>query len=278
MRTIICLAVLAWAWSSTAFAQIKINETIATKANQEVYFKLDRPDVVFKTWNKNEIQIRGTVSINNGKNDDAFNLIVDRDGGEIIIETDIENECKLPKMISAEKNGEKIYLGTTKAYSLDWDALKEEHNGELDNINIGVLVEAKFEVMIPKNIELHVKSKFGDIVINDFYNELNVKTTHGGIDVIFSEMPKRMVSLASTHGHVDVSVPKNAKLDMELNTSHGEILTDLDLDVSRNDGRGGRNHNSCSSNKNRIAAKFNGGGTEMALKSTHDNVYLRELK
>jgi len=280
MRTFICLAVLALAWSSTAFAQVKINETIATKSNQEIYFKLDRPDVVFKTWNKNEIQIRGAVSINNGKNDDAFNLTVDRDGGEIVIETDIENECKLPKMISAEKNGEKIYLGTTKAYNLDWDALKEEHNGELDNINIGVLVEAKFEVMIPKNIELNVKSKFGDIVINDFYNELNVKTTHGGIDVVFSQTPTRSVSLASTHGHVDVSIPKNAKLDMELKTSHGEILTDLDLDIRGNDGRGGSNRrsNSCSSNKNTIAATYNGGGTEMELRSTHDNVYLRELK
>ena len=280
MRTLICLAVLALAWSSTAFAQIKINETIATKANQVVHFELDHPDVVFKTWNKNEIQIKGTASINNGKNDDAFNLTVDREGRGIYIETDIENECKLPKMISAEKDGKTIYLGSTKAYNLDWEALNEEHNGELDNINIGVLVEVKLEVMIPQNISLSVESRFGDIVINDFSNRLNVKTTHGGIDVVFSQMPKRSVSIASTHGHVDVSVPKSAKLDMELKTSHGEILTDLNLDIRKNDGRGGSNKhsNSCSSNKNTIAATFNGGGTEMALKSTHDNVYLRELK
>jgi len=277
MRTFICLAVLALAWSSTAFAQIKINETIATKKNQEVYFKIDRPDVVFKTWDKNEIQIKGTASVNNGKNDDAFKLTVERDGNEIYIETDLENECNLPKMISGEKDGKRIYLGTTKGYNVDWAELNGKYKGELDNINIGILVESKLEVMIPKNIELAVRSKFGDIVINDFYNELDVKSTHGGIDVVFTQMPKQSVSIASTHGHVDVSVPKNAKLDMELKTSHGEILTDLDLDFRGNDGRGGHNHKSCS-NKNNIAATFNGGGTEMELKSTHDNVYLRELK
>ena len=280
MRTFICLAVLALAWSTTAFAQIKINETIATKMNQEVHFELDHPNVVFKTWNKNEIQIKGTASINNGENDDAFKLTIDREGGEIYIETDVKNECNLPRMISAEKDGKRVYLGYVKANNWDWEALNKEHNGQLNNINMGVLVEAKLEVMIPKNIELSVKSRFGDIVINDYYNKLNVKTTHGGIDVVFSQMPKRSVNITSTHGHVDVSIPKSAQLDMELKTSHGEILTDLDLDIRRNDGRGGSNKhsNSCSSNKNTIAATFNGGGTEMSLKSTHDNVYLRALK
>jgi|TARA_B110000967_G_C18419014_1_gene332909 hypothetical protein len=77
---------------------------------------------------------------------------------------------------------------------------------------------------------------------------------------------------------VDVSVPSNSQLNVDLKSSHGEMLTDLDLDFQQ--GAGGENGkmSSCSLSKNRIVANLNGGGANLKLKATHNNIYLREYK
>ena len=73
-------------------------------------------------------------------------------------------------------------------------------------------------------------------------------------------------------------MPSNSQLNVDLKSSHGEMLTDLDLDFQQ--GAGGENGkmSSCSLSKNRIVANLNGGGANLKLKATHNNIYLREYK
>ena len=259
------------------FAQKSVSKTVKTETGQVVNFDFERANVKFTTWNKNEISITGTAQISRGENDEAFQIEAKQRNGEWNIETYLENECDLPKFITMSKNGVKSYKKMDKK-NKNWNAWEyTDDDGEhYDNVNIGILAEIELEIKVPQNIELVIKSKFGNIDVQDFEGALYAKNTHGHLDVVFSKRPKNNVTLISTHSFVDVSVPKNSELNVELKTSHGELLTDLDLNFEQ--GNGGRNGKNSCGGKNTVVANYNGGGSDLFLKSTHNKVYLREFK
>lgn len=271
---IILITVSILLCTSFSFAQKSVSKTIKTKSGQEVNFDFDRADVKITTWNKNEISITGTAKINNGENDDSFTVKVKEIDGEWNICTFLKNESDIPRMISMTKDGVTTYRKVDKKKNRwdGWNNLSEQGD-RYDYVNIGIITEIELEVKVPQNISMKVMSKFGDIDIKNFEGELHAKNTHGHINAIFSKTIRNDISLASTHNFVDVSVPSNSKLNVDLKSSHGEMLTDLDLDFNTV----GRDENKCSS-RSRIMASLNGGGANLYLKATHDNVYLREYK
>ncbi len=273
MRTIL-IAVSILLFASSSYAQKSVKKTINTKSGQEVNFKFDRADVKITPWNKNEISITGTAKINNGENDDAFTVKVEEINGEWNICTFLKNESDIPRMISMTKDGVTTYRKVDKKKNMwdGWNNLSEQGD-KYDYVNIGIITEIELEVKVPQNITMKVMSKFGDIDIKNFEGELHAKNTHGHINAVFVKAIRNNISLASTHNFVDVSVPGNSKLNVDLKSSHGEMLTDLDLDFNTV----GRDENKCS-HKNRIMASLNGGGANLYLKATHNNVYLREYK
>lgn len=275
MRTIF-ISVIVLLFVSVNYAQKSVEKTINTKSDQEVNFDFDRADVKISTWNKNKISISGTAKINNGEYDDAFTIKVKEIDGEWNISTFLKNEGDIPRMISMTKDGVTTYRKVDKKKNMwdGWNNLSEQGE-KYDNVNIGIITEIELEIKVPQNIAMNIKSKFGDIDIENFQGELYAKNTHGHINATFSKPLKRDVQLSSTHNFVDVSVPSNSQLNVDLKSSHGEMLTDLDLDFQQ--GVGGKNK-SCSSSKNRLVANLNGGGANLKLKATHNNIYLREYK
>ena len=278
MKTIL-IAVSILLCTSFSYAQKSVSKTINTKSGQEVNFDFDRADVKFTTWNKNEISISGTAKINNGEYDDAFTIKVKEIDGEWNISTFLKNECDIPQMISMTKDGVTTYKKMDKKNKNwnGWDNVNEQGE-KYDNVNIGIIAEIELEIRVPQNIAMNIKSKFGDIDVENFQGKLYVKNTHGHINAVFPKPIRKDVSLTSTHSFVDVSVTSNSQLNVDLKSSHGEMLTDLDLDFQQGVGGKNRKSNSCSSSKNRIVANLNGGGTNLKLKATHNNVYLREYK
>ncbi|MFT6319236.1 MAG: hypothetical protein ACJAT4_000153 [Granulosicoccus sp.] len=278
MKTIL-IAVSILLCASFSYAQKSVSKTITTKSGQEVNFDFDRADVKITTWNKNKITISGTAKINNGEDDDAFTIKVKEIDGEWNISTFLENEGDIPRMISMTKDGVTTFKKMDKKNNNwnGWDNLTAQGE-EYDHVNIGIITEIKLEIKVPQNIAIKIKSKFGGVDIENFQGELYAKNIHGHINAIFSKPICKDVQLSSTHNFVDVSVPSNSQLNVELKSSHGEMLTDLDLDFQQ--GAGGKNGkmNSCSSSKNRIVANLNGGGANLKLKATHNNIYLREYK
>lgn len=123
-----------------------------------------------------------------------------------------------------------------------------------------------------KNVEgeLNVSTVHSDVQLENVTGPLNVRTVHGDIEASFSAALSRPVSLTSTHGYVDVTMPVATKANLKLNTSWGEIFIDpdfkLEIDKSGN----------MIKYSDKLTAKINGGGPEIILSSTHDNVYLRK--
>jgi DUF4097 and DUF4098 domain-containing protein YvlB len=119
--------------------------------------------------------------------------------------------------------------------------------------------------------EIEIKATFGDIQLEDVTGPALINNVHGKIYAKFSKVnPKNPISITSVHGDVDVSLPAKTPANLDLKSSHGEIYTDMDIafDNVRDNMR--------QISGNRIAGKLNGGGVEIHLESTHNNIYLRK--
>ena len=93
---------------------------------------------------------------------------------------------------------------------------------------------------------------------------------HGEIEASFGANLKNPISLVSVHGHVDVSLPVATKANLKLGTVYGEIFVDPDFKIDIE-----RTGNMVKYSDN-VSGKINGGGLDVTLSSTHNNVYLRK--
>lgn len=182
-------------------------------------------------------------------------------------------------------------------------------DGLVDNTGMGVSVQQvdnaveirglanrsdiRYKLLVPSNVSLNIsnrKNQGDDIRISGVTNEIEVNlqsgnlildnvtgpvianTMHGSIDVKFSKVnPDKPISITSVHGHVDITLPSQTPANLDITTRHGEIYSDITFTSDRNDSmkQVGGSH---------ISGKMNGGGVDIHLQSSHNNVYVRKAK
>jgi hypothetical protein len=120
--------------------------------------------------------------------------------------------------------------------------------------------------------EIEVSTVHNRVMLSNVSGPMTVKTVHGDIDVSLNDNLKSPISIKSVHAHVDVAMPATMKANLKMATSWGEIFVDPDfkIEIDRS-GSGGMVKYS-----DGLTGKINGGGIEINLSSTHDNVYLRK--
>jgi len=119
--------------------------------------------------------------------------------------------------------------------------------------------------------EIEVSTVHSGVVITNPGGPLEIKTVHGDIDAsLGSAALKSPISIESVHGHVDVALPVATKADMRLSTSWGEIFVDPDFKIEIEKKGDMVRYN------DKLSGKLNGGGLDIELASTHNNVYLRK--
>jgi len=125
-----------------------------------------------------------------------------------------------------------------------------------------------------KNVEseIEVSTVHNGVHLDNVSGPMTIKTVHGEIDASFGANIKAPISIVSVHGHVDVALPVATKATMRMGTVYGEIFVDpaFKLDIDRGTG------NLVKYSSDNITGKINGGGMEINLNSTHNNVYLRK--
>lgn len=127
--------------------------------------------------------------------------------------------------------------------------------------------------LILKNLPNEVEASLlhNGVVIENCTGPMAISSVHGSIDAVFNDIAQEnAISLYSVHDHVDVSVPANAKANFKLNTAWGEMFTDLDLDY------GDEEDGMKKVSRKKVVGKFNGGGVDFNITSTHNNIYLRK--
>lgn len=232
-------------------AQITVEKSLTVGSGQaiEMDFTYAKTVRIYGGTN-DEIHAKAHVRINNGANNDAYELELVKEGSTVRLTSGIRDYRELPQKITIRYDGVDYFFDTD-----DWqDSKIQEFLTEKGKENVswnskGVQTEIEVEVTIPLNSSIFVKAKFGMVEITNFAGEMIVDAKHGGIDL---------------------SVPGSTNNRFEFHTSFGEIYTDLPFAISPKESKGF---------KMDIDASLNGGeGSLIQLTSAHGNIYLRQSK
>jgi len=230
-----------------AAAQTDVNKTIAIQPGQTITMHFDYPKLIkVSTWDKNEISITGTATINGGENDDAFSLESYSSASELEITGKIKNLRELPHRITIWHDGQKIMF-KTKA---DYRKYQDEHGRDYNSMNWGTDMDIFLVIKVPKNVETKVLSIYGTIEIKDFTGPLVAESTYGGVDAALTE---KLVG------------------DLKAETNYGQIYTNFDFKFSGNGPdryRDGDFHT--------VVNAKPGSGPRYSFESKYGNVYLRK--
>jgi hypothetical protein len=243
MKTHFFLLTLALFISAKGYGQTKLDKTIPVQRGQSISLRFDYPELVkVSTWDRNEIQVTGDVSINNGENDDAFVLENSVNGNTIVINGSIPDIKRLPQRITIERDGQKIVF-KDKA---ELKKYQQEHGTAYSNMNWGADLDIVLEIKVPKNVETRIESVYGMVEVRNFTAPLIVDATYGGVDVALAE--------------------KSAG-EITAETNFGEIFTNLDTKFS----------GLTSDNDFHTQVKATPGtGPKYAFESKYGNVYIRK--
>jgi hypothetical protein len=223
-------------------AQTPVNKNYPVSAGQKISLRFDYPELVkISTWDKNEISITGSVSINGGENDDAFELLQSISGNNIAIENKIRNMKELPHRITIVRDGEKITFKSKTDYEKYCETNGRNFNQRSEGVDMDILLEIK----VPKNIEVKLESVYGMVEVKNYTGPLTVEATYGG---------------------VDVTVPEKVTGELTAETNYGQIYSNLDLKFSGSEFEDFHTY---------VSAKL-GNGPRYNFESKYGNVYLRK--
>ncbi|MBT1703844.1 hypothetical protein [Chryseosolibacter indicus] len=226
------------------FAQTAINKTIPLQNGQSIVMHFDYPELVkVTTWEKNEILITGTVSINEGENDDAFTLDNVVTGKTVTVRSEIKNLKSLPVRIVVDTDGQKIVFKDKAALK----KYQSERGRSYNSVSYGPEIDIVLEVKVPRNVDTKVESIYGMVEVTKFDGPLSVEATYGGVDAALAE---------KTVGEVTAE------------TNYGNIYTNLDVKFGENNLTNGDFHTV-------VAAKL-GSGPKYSFESKYGNVYIRK--
>ncbi len=243
-----CLAMLCLL-SFTSFTQTTIKETIKAIPGKDLKLSFKYPKIVkITTWEKNEIEITGDVNINNGRNDEAFQITTNEDQDFLFISSSIKDHDDLPKM-KVIVIGETKYFFDSKESEAAIKKLKESEGSNQNTYSMyGVIKEITLEVKIPRNIKLSVDAKHGLVELKGVSSAVKINSKFGGIDM---------------------SILPSSRKNLEISTRFGEIYTNLDFALNQQSNEK-RNHWEV------VKGTLNGGGTPCELASKFGNIYIRK--
>src|SRR6478736_2047526 len=217
MRTKLYILLLAALGVFSGYAQTPINKTIPASAGQKLVVHFDYPELIKVTsWDKNEIAVSGTVSINNGENDDAFELKESTSNGTIYLDGSIKNLKSLPQRITINRDGQKIMF-KTKA---DYKEYVAKNGGNYNHMSWGVDMEIIIEIKVPRNMETRVESVYGMVEVKNFTGPLTVDATYGGVDAALQEVAMGELIAETNYGQIytNLNVKFNSTEDRDFHT------------------------------------------------------------
>lgn len=252
MRTFICcLSLLAWSCLGHVYAQKNIEERMPINNATSIELDFQYANATISSWDGEDIQITGSVNINNNEENEKFDLALRTENDQIFIQSKVKD---FPKKYTNWKGCNK-------------DSCRGESHSCCSLTKVNLVIK------IPKGVALDIHAKYGDLNLDlSELKSLQVENIYGAVtaSIKFNSI-KEEIKLASKYSFVDVSLPRNVKADVELRSSYGEIFTNLDLKVPlKNQLKKVR--------ATVIHARLNGGGQKLLVQASYDNIYLRALE
>ncbi|WP_394748935.1 DUF4097 family beta strand repeat-containing protein [Spongiimicrobium salis] len=160
------------------------------------------------SWQKNEILLKASVRIDNGKLDDHFNLdIKERSNG-------IRIKSSYGRLFKKQKKSKGIFSNKDRGTTIKMDG-----DTEHDEITInGIPIHAEYVLYAPENIALTVKSTAGNLTITSFDGNLIADIISGNITI---NQYNGDMTLKTISGHIAMKIGKALSLKAE--TTIGKI-------------------------------------------------------
>jgi hypothetical protein len=235
--------------SVSSFGQTTIDKTFPLTGVKELVVDVDHPNVTLQTWDRNEVAVKGTVSINNGENDANFELQASNADGILTISSLLKDKENIPRHVVIHRADDQEFI--FKAKSIDDPEVQKflaEKGRDYSYISNTLLIKIELQVFVPKNLKTTVDIKYGLVEFKTF------------------DAPLKVVA---KYSKVDATIPANIG-GITARTKHGEILTNLDIKFDKAPMERER-HN----NWTEISA-HPGKGQDYFIESTFGTVYLRK--
>ena len=213
--------------------------------------RFEHPQVKVQTWDKPDLLITGTVSINQGEHDSAFGLDVNVTSPEVVVVSSLKDKESIPHRISIKKGDREYFFKTSNFHDPEVQKFLAENGNDYSYRSSGILQDIQLTVFVPRNTPLKVESKHGIVEVLSFDGPLTIESKFGGADITFSTAPKGRITARS---------------------QYGEILTNLDVkfDQLPSGGKNGKRWTEITANQ--------GNGPEVVVESKYGNIYLRKSK
>ncbi len=234
--------------SLASYAQTPIEKIIPVKPGQKLTIIVEEPELKLQTWDKNEVLIKGVVSINRGENDSAFELQTNTSGQELTVTSVIKDKENIPQRIVIKKGGVEYYFKAKDYNDPEIQKFLEENGREYSYMSNGIVKDIKLEVFVPRNMETTVQAKYGIVEVKNFDAPLTIDAKYGGIDATI--------------------VPGTTGM-LTARARYGEILTNLGIKFDQSGFPDKKNQ------WTEISAKP-GSGPRYSFESKYGNVYLRK--
>lgn len=240
--------------SLSANAQTKIEKTIPVRSGQTLNMDFEFPELIkLQTWDKNEILIKGDVSINKGENDDAFELIVNQSGNKIEVSSNLKDKENIPHRIVIKKGDTEYFFKAKDTNDPEVQKFLEDNGRQYAYMSNGIIKEITLEIFVPKGMATVVESKFGLVEVKNFQAPLKVSSKFGG---------------------VDASIIERSTGELTAKTEFGEILTNLDTKFN-SDKKIPDNHHH---DRLTVVSAKPGTGPRYEFESKFGKVYLRKAE
>ncbi|MEP0985829.1 hypothetical protein [Ekhidna sp.] len=136
----------------------KVTESVTVTGQERLDLEFAFADeIVFKTWEKNEVLVEVMVEINNGEDNDIFTLSSNKSNSTIYIEMDEDM----------------------------WKKLSKQENGKWNNCSYQSNIY--YTVYLPANLNVRSNTISGDYAFEFYGAEMELKTISGAIDVTVPE-------------------------------------------------------------------------------------------
>lgn len=231
------------------FSQTKVEKTIPVRSGQKLELKFDYPELIkVQTWDKNEVLIKGSVSINRGENDNAFDLEIKNEGNMITVTSVLKDKENIPQRLVIKKGDEEYFFKAKDYNDPEVQKFLEENGREYTYMSNGIIKEIELEIFVPKGMESRIEAKYGLVEVKGFDAPLTVDAKYGG---------------------VDATITARSTGELIARTRYGEILSNLDVKFDSDPLDAGHDK------WTEIHAKP-GSGPRYALESKYGKVYLRK--
>lgn len=227
--------------NGVAFSQTPISKSYNVPTGKSISFKFDYPKLIqLETWDGDEVLVTGTVNINDGKNDDRFQLRESTEGEEFVLVGSV-NPKEIPSRVKAIDGKDTLTFETKEEFT----NYQKTHNRTFSTVNIGADMHIQLKIRVPRKLAARVESTYGLVELKGFDGNITVDAKYGGIDA---------------------TIKTKSMGELSAQTSYGTIYSNLDVQFSSVEFKNFRHH---------IKTSLGNGPTNQ-FKSTYGNIYLRK--